>query len=142
MALTEEEKAEIAAYAAEEAENDKADAERAERQHLEALRLRKRFEKEKGWKHEIDFLVLEANRGGADGGGVNLVLRQPTEAECEMVEDTKDPAAWEAFTTAIVIHPPPAEFLPIKIKFPGVAGAVVRASNILVGQAKVANAKK
>ena len=138
MALTPEEKKELAGYAEEDQARANVQAEADERQHLEAQRMRRSIAKAKGWKDGLDFVVLETDREN-----VNVAVRRPTQLEVEALSaKSEDTDAHEEYVCALVLEPEADDFLKFKVKYPGVGGAVAAASNQLMGGIRAANAKK
>ncbi len=137
MALTQEEKDQIAAFALEDKAAEEEASDRAERQHLAAQLLRRRIAKEKGQIHGEDFAVLEFDRGN-----MNVAIRCPTEVEATLLGPDSTPEQAENFVLAIVTHPSANEWLAYKNRFTGAEASVIHHAGELCAGVRKSNAKK
>lgn len=135
MALSQEELAELKQLEAEEAAEAKADADAADKQHLEALRMRKQLGAKLG-KHGRDFVVLETDVG------VNVAVRQPTEMETDIASEKNNAEGHEAFAKAVTVTPQGDELTRLIVKWPGIRTAIIKAGFELMGGVREERAKK
>lgn len=135
MALSKEELEELKKLEDEVDAERSADEEAEKRQHLDALRMRKKFATKHG-KHGRDFAVLETDVG------VNIAIRQPTEMESEMVAERNDAEAHEAFAKAITVSPTGDELTQLIVKYPGIRTAIIKSGFDLLGGLRDEKAKK
>ncbi|MBX3205113.1 MAG: hypothetical protein KF764_08585 [Labilithrix sp.] len=120
-------------------EKDAAAAEiAAQRQRLEALRMRKRL----GAKHGVhgrDFVVLETS------AGVNVAIRRPNDVELDAFEVAKEKeprAALESFLSSIVLEPSKEDVQAMLASYPTMGAAFAPAINTLMGSVREEEAKK
>jgi hypothetical protein len=137
MALTKEEAAELAALEADEKTAASLAADAAARQHLEALKARKRLKAKYG-EHGRDFLVLETTIG------VNVAIRRPLEVEIDAVAEdgADDRGPQESYVKAITIEPPPDEIARLLATWPGLTNAIIPKSFDLIGRLRQEEGKK
>lgn len=115
--FTKEDLAELALLESEVSDEAAADELAAKRQHLDALRMRKRHTKGDK-KHGRDFAVIETKIG-------NFTIRKPQDVEIDkLLETPDDRAAQEAFVTAVTLEPSTAELQALFPANPGLANAV------------------
>jgi len=133
--LTDEEKKELAALEEEVEVEAEADADASVRQHLEAMRLRKKYTA-KGQKHGTDFGVIETKIG-------NFVIRKPKDTEIDtLLETPEDRAANENFVAALMLEPTAAEVQMLFPDNPGLIGAVSAVALELAKVTRAAEVKK
>lgn len=117
MALTQEELDEIASLEADEEKTRAALADEAQRQHLAALRMKKRLATTLGVVGR-DFIVIETTLG-------NIAIRRPTDLEVDMLEEKpEDREAMEKYASGIVVEPSATELQKWMATNPGLVGPI------------------
>lgn len=118
MALSAEEKEELALLEKEAKDERAAEAEAAEVRRLAALRLRKKYTT-KDRKHGRDFGVVETKVG-------NFVIKKPLDTEIDpLLETPDDRGAQEKFVCLLLEEPPPEAVKPMFANEPGLANAII-----------------
>ncbi len=133
--LTIEEKEELEALEAEVNDEYAAAAVAAQRQHIDALKLRKHLAPKCGVPGD-DFEVIESDHG-------NFAIRRPTEEQVQMLqEDTDDIERQKAFLLDSLIAPDEASAKVLLTKYPGLRDKLVVRAFRMVGRLREQEAKK
>lgn len=136
MALSKEELAELAELEKEESKRAAELADATARQHLDALRARKRLASKHG-VHGRDFVVVETTRAG------NFAVRRPKDVEIDaLAENVDDRAAQEAFALAVTLEPDAAAMQALMSSDPGVVNVVIPAAYSMLTRVREEEAKK
>ncbi len=136
MALTKEELSELASLEADDKIAVEAANDAAARQHIAALKLRKKLTAKHG-VHGMDFVVLETT------AGVNIAVRRPLDVEMDTVSDaSEDRGAQEKFVAAITLEPSAEEMGKLFAQWPGLLGAVIPKAVGLIGRLREEEVKK
>ncbi|AKV03193.1 hypothetical protein AKJ09_09856 [Labilithrix luteola] len=135
MELTKEELAELIELEKDVDAEAKAAADAAKRQHLEALRARKR--NSKLGEYGKDFTVVETTHAG------NFVIRRPSDVALDVIEgNSDDRAEQEQFVLAVLVEPDATTAQRLMSEDPGVCNAVIPAAFRLLSSVREAESKK
>lgn len=137
MALTEQELAELAELESDVATEKAAAKDAAQRQRLDALRMRKRLAKKTEGVHGTDFIVIETTTG------LNIGLRRPVDVEVDAFHEGEDDrATLEKFLLELVLEPTKEEVATHFAKFCGLATTIPQHVNGMLGRVREEEAKK
>lgn len=135
MALTKEEREELAALEQEDSDRRKADEDDAKRQHLDALRMSKRLAAKFG-KPGHDFVVCETTLG------VNIAIRRPTDVEVDEIDASSERPELEKLAQSVALEPPGPEVARLMSEHHGLVGGLVNSAMGLLKSLRAEEAKK
>lgn len=121
MQLTKEELAELEALEGEEEARQEAAAIAAKRQHLDAMRLRKKLAAKHG-THGRDFMVIETVLG-------NFAMRRAQDVEVDNIDGGSDRSDLEKLAMAITLEPSAIELQKLMAEHHGLVGTLVSESS-------------
>lgn len=135
MALTAEEKAELAQLEQKAKDEAAAAAEQQQRMHLDAMRMRQRLST-KDKVHGRDFAIVETRIG-------NFAIRKPTDTEIDTLGESPDQrAAQEKFAIQVTTEPTTDEMRKLFLEHPGLVGPLCSAAIELASVKRAEDAKK
>lgn len=135
MALTKEERDELATLEQEDTDRRKEEEDAAKRQHLDALRMSKRLSAKYG-KPGHDFVVCETTLG------VNIAIRRPQDVEVDEIDEASEREDLEKLAQSVAIEPAGPEVARLMSEHHGLVGGIVGSAMKLLKSLRAEEAKK